>query len=193
MSTAILSLYSKELFTLFGTIVAWGLNRYLRPKARLVQSVRHAANILIDEPSFDEDGKIIAKTKLVRIAQVSFVNAGTEPATEVQVTFNWRPQHFNIWPHRHYSTQTAPDDRFTVVLGSIPPNETVGFDLLAVGGDLPMITSAFSKECAASSVTLTPQEVHPRWKLLLVIYLIVAGIAGSLYLVALLVQFLAAN
>ena len=180
--------YAKEIIAAVGTIAAWLLNTYLKPRARLIQGVRHASNILINEPTFDKDGKHISPTKLVAIAQVSFINTGREPATDVQITFNWRPQHFSVWPSRHYSEHIAPDQRFTLNVGTLPPKEFIAIDLLSVVADLPMITSAHCNECSAKIIPLSPQVVHPKWKLFIVLYLMIAGFFGSIYAAVALIQ-----
>ena len=185
--------YAREMLSVALTYIAWFLNTRLQPKARLVQGIRHASNMLINEPTLDADGKVIASTKLVKMATVSFVNTGRLPAMNVQVTFNWRPHHFNIWPNRHYTEQTAPDNRFTLLLGTLPPKDSIVVDMLAVAADLPLITSAFCDQCAVSYVPLAPQEVHPRWKLLIITWLIVSGFAANTYGLITLLQFVAAR
>jgi hypothetical protein len=171
--------------------VVWFLNTRVQPKARLVQGVRHASTLSINEPTVDQDGKVIAPIKIVHTASVSFVNTGRNPATNMQITFNWRPHHFNIWPNRHFTEQVAPDGRFTLALGALPPKEFIVIDLLAVAAALPAITSAFCDECAAKIVPLMPQEVHPRWKLLLFGWFVACGIGVSIYLLLAAIQFIA--
>ena len=55
--------HTKELLAALSVVATWYLNSRFRPRARLVRDVRHASNILINEPTFDDEGNVIGQTK----------------------------------------------------------------------------------------------------------------------------------
>jgi hypothetical protein len=173
--------YAKEIIALVVPFLALFLNNRLQPRARLVQGIRHASTLLLDEPTLANDGKIIDSKKIVRFAQISFVNTGSEPATNLQITFNWKPQHYSLWPHRKFSVDTSPDDRFTILAGTLPPKDSIAIDILTVNGELPAITSAQCDECTAKNMPLAAQEVHPTWKLATACWFMAVGLGATVY------------
>lgn len=181
MIESFLSGYGKEIFTFGSALFIWALTAYARPKARLVYGVRQHSSVLIDDIMPDHQGQAIPAKKLVRTIQFQFTNTGREPATDTQVTLNWRPQHFNIWPNRHFETKTAGDGRFTLLVGTLPPKGFIAIELLSVAEELPDITSAFCNECTARPITMIPQEVHPSWLKVAVLYLMIMGGMASIY------------
>jgi hypothetical protein len=129
--TEFLSTYSKEIVALLAPFIAWSLSNRFQNRARLIQSTRHAFTFLIQQPLIGPDGKQISPAQTVNTASVSVVNAGRQVATKVEVVFNWKPQHLNIWPLRHYTENMAPDGRFSLNFDSLAPKEIIGFELLA--------------------------------------------------------------
>ena len=183
--------YIKEILTVVVPLVMLAISQMIAPRTRLMQGVRHSWNMLIEQPQFNDKGEAIGKQSLVRAASVQFVNTGKSPATDVEVTFNWRPQHLNVWPSRHYTEAQTSDGRFTLKVGTIPPKAMIGIEIMAVNGELPAIASAHCKECTAKSIELAPSEVHPRWKLLAVGWFIVVGFCATVYLGLALLQLIA--
>ena len=186
-----LSTYSKEVVSLFVPLVTVILNRIFQNRARLVQSVRHSFTFLIQEPLLNEHGQVESPTQTVNTASMSVLNSGRVTATEVEITFNWRPQYFNVWPTRPYEENLAPDGRFSVLLENLAPKEIFGFELLAINRKLPDIVNVRS---AAAMSVITPlhlQPVVPRWLLLSVWFMAFLGCVTSVYLVTLIIQFVA--
>jgi hypothetical protein len=136
----------------------------------------------LNEPTVNDKGEVVSPLKVVRIPSVSVLNTGRNPAANVNITFNWKPQHYSLWPSRHHKVDTAPDGRFTIMAGTLPPKDFIVVDLLSVNTELPEITSAYCDQCTSTIVTLFPQEVHPRWKLLLAVWLMVLGLGAAVYL-----------
>ena len=160
--------YIKEIISVGGLFVAWFLNTRMQPKARLHCGTRHDGNILLNEPTFDQAGNLLYTTKLVEMRSTSFVNSGRNPATNVEITYNWKPQHCNVWPARNYTTAVTDSGRFTFKLGTLAPKEHVVVDILGVligsgGTTLPMMNSAKCDQCVARSVELAPQIVFKPW------------------------------
>ncbi|MDB5701241.1 MAG: hypothetical protein JWL66_1440 [Sphingomonadales bacterium] len=169
------------------------LQRILRPRAKLVRSIRHAFTHLVDEPITDKDGRILATKQVLHTASLSVTNIGTEPATEVEIVFNWKPQCCNVWPSRVHKIEEMPDGRWAIVLNSITPGETFGMEIFAINKALPALIIVRSSQCEASEMQLQPQQVQPRWKMSVAIYLMIIGLAMTAYWFVRALQFVASG
>ncbi|MGA7115918.1 MAG: hypothetical protein WBY12_01865, partial [Hyphomicrobium sp.] len=56
--------YFKELASVIVPLLTWFLNSRLLPRARLVQGIRHASTLILDEPTLSENGEIVAPRKV---------------------------------------------------------------------------------------------------------------------------------
>ena len=182
------STYSKEIVALIAPFIAWVFATRFQNRSRLIQSTRHAFTFIIQQPLIGADGKQISPTQTVNAASVSVFNAGRQVANKLEVVFNWKPQHINIWPSRHYTENTAPDSRYSLHFENLPPKETIGFELLVVNSQLPAMMTARSDQSLASTLPLVPQPIQPRWKLALAAWLVLTGFAGNVYKLTLLLQ-----
>lgn len=185
--------YSKELVALAAVLIAFLLNSYFKPRAKLVYGFRNAFTFLVDEPIVDPTGKEIAKSQFVNTASLSVSNIGKETAKNIEVAFNWRPQFINIWPARHFETRDSAHGRHSLFLESLAPGEVFGVELLSINRELPALTSVRSDECTGTQVVMTPQQVQPPWKIGLAAYCILAGIAATAYFAAFVIQLIAAD
>lgn len=173
--------YTKEIVTVLSALAIWALNYFVKPRAKLVRGVRHAFTFLVDAPLRNEAGEIVQPHQLVNTASITLINAGRDTANGVEVTFNYVPQYYNIWPQRHFESDQTPDGRFTIKFNSMAPKEFINFELLAVERGLPGITSARCDECVAVEIPIQPQEIHPRRKLIFYLWLVVVGGAAHVY------------
>ncbi len=125
---------------------------------------------------------MLSPTQTVNTESVSIFNAGRSAATKLEVVFNWKPQHINIWPSRHFDEQTSPDGRYHMFFDSLPAKDTVGFELFNINAQLPEMITVRSEQCAvAVSMNLIPQPVAPKWKIVLVLLLLGIGLASTVY------------
>jgi hypothetical protein len=186
--TNFLSTYTKEIVAVLAPFIAWILNNRFQNRARLIQSTHHAFTFLIQQALIDHDGKQISPTQTVNTASVSVFNAGRQVANKLEVVFNWKPQHLNMWPSRHYTENTSPDGRFSLNFDNLAPRETIGFELLAVNSQLPTMVTVRSDQSVASNLPLVPQPIQPRWKIVLAVWLMFTGFAANVYFFTLLLQ-----
>ena len=183
--------HSKEITSLLVPLVAAIVAIVFRARAKLIWSVHSAKSLLTEEFLRVEIGPPSRKLVNVHTAALFFQNMGREAATDIEIVFNWQPQIFQIWPTRQYDTATNPDGRFIVKLPNLAPKEFLGIDLLSVRTELPALIQCRSLQGAAKKIETTPQEVHPRWKLSLVAYLMFMGFVSTIYLIISVIQFFA--
>jgi hypothetical protein len=173
--------YSKETAAILAVILAFILNRYWKPKVRLVQGEIHSYTFLVDEPLVGEDKQVILPKQTVAYTTHQIINLGSDVAKNVEVTFNWKPAHINIWPSRHFDDKESPNNRYTLCLGILGPKDFVGIELLAVNGQTPEIIIAKSDEVSARKIEFSRHPTPPRWMIVSFVILMLFGLATAAY------------
>jgi hypothetical protein len=185
-----IEMYAKELVALLVPIITWGLNRTFRARAKLLLGNPHRFTFLVQEPLLDANGKVISPNQSVQTASYMLRNAGAETAKNLELVFNWKPQCINIWPSRHTTEYLESDGRFVLVFENLAPGEVLGFELMAVNGDVPALITARSEQCVAVTINMLPQPVAEPWRVKVVVGLALAGLGLVAYLALLLLQFI---
>jgi hypothetical protein len=177
----VLSNHPEPFITAAVAAVGWLLTRWLRHKPALQYSVGHSWNHLVDQPLLDADGKVIAEQQLLRTASINVTNAGNGSATSLEITFNWKPQNYNVWPARHFQTVIGEDRRFTIKLESLAPNEFFRMEIMSINADLPLLASVRCKECEGKLIPMGPQRIWPAWVIALLLFLMGLGALALIY------------
>ncbi|MBP5100996.1 hypothetical protein, partial [Pseudomonas protegens] len=157
-----LETYGKEIFAVVVAAVPWLLDRF-KGKARLQYSQSHSHNFLVQQPLFNPEGELVREVQTANTRSFIVYNAGRETSTKVEIVFNWKPV-CNIWPLRHHAEYMMPDNRYAIVFDSLSPNERVSIHILAVNGELPMLTTVRSDQAVAEYVETQPMQVVSRFK-----------------------------
>jgi hypothetical protein len=163
---SLLEQFQKELislgFTLLGALVIY----LFRARVRLVWAVPHSFTFLL--PAVPAPAPAIGQQVQsqspapqnfnVNTGSAIVSNGGRIPATEVEITFNWKPDNYNIWPARPHGTITSPDKRFTLTFANLAPREQFGVELISVNM-LPPVLSVRCKECFGKQLPMRPMRV----------------------------------
>ena len=182
--------YAKEIVALIVPFVTWALNHFMKGKARLRVAVPHGFTFLVQEPLRDPDGKVIRPTQTVQTRSFMIQNDGREPATKLELVFNWRPMCVNVWPSRHITEHIESDGRHVIVMDSLAPGEVVGCEVLSVNADVPDLITVRSDQSTGQRVDMYPQPVVRKGVRIATGSLMFVGLATSVYAVILLIQFL---
>lgn len=183
---SLLETYGKEIFAVIVAAVPWLLDRF-KGKARLQYSQSHSHNFLVQQPLFNPDGELIREVQTANTRSFIVYNAGRETSTKVEIVFNWKPI-CNIWPLRHHSEYVMSDNRYTIVFDSLSPKESISIHILAVNGELPMLTTVRSDQTVAEYVETHPMQVISRFKIRVFITVFYIGIFTCVYMLLLGVQ-----
>lgn len=187
----LLQAYSKETFALVSVILGFTLNRIFRSRPRLFYSVRHASNYIVDQPLLDPEGNVLLQQQMVSTASIVSENSGLEPAKNVEYTFNWKPPIYTVFPGRAFQAEDTAMGRWSIKLESLAPGEVFGIEIMSINQELPLISAMRSDEAAAKLITMVPQRQFPLWFNRLVAAVFILGVATALYLLALLIEWLA--
>ena len=187
---AFIQAYGKEIVSAAVPLLIWFLGFVFRARAKLQLATPHDFTFLVQQPIVDAEGNQIAPTQNAYTRSITISNGGRATATKVELVFNWEPQCLNIWPPRHFQEFTEPDNRYTLIFDSLAPNEHIGCHLLSVNSQLPDLITVRSDQCTAESVFMYPQPYVANWKRRLALFLGFVGVAGTVYGLILLLQFL---
>ena len=182
--------YGKEIVSLLAPILTWMLNGVFKAKAKLQVALPHQFTFLVQQPLIDAEGKQVSPTQTVKTNSFIIRNAGREPASKVELVFNWKPMCLNLWPVRHYEEYVEPDNRYVLIFDSLAPNEVLGVEVLSVNYDLPNLVTVRSAECIAQNINMYPQPVISQSVRVIATVLMALGLAAAVYLAIILVQFL---
>lgn len=183
-------IYGKEIVSLLVPVLTWLLNNLFKAKAKLQVALPHQFTFLVQQPLIDEEGGQVSPTQTVKTNSFIIRNAGREPASKVELVFNWKPMCLNLWPVRHYEEHIEPDSRYVLLFDSLAPNEVLGVEVLSVNYDLPNLVTVRSAECIAQSINMYPQPVVNQPARVIAKVLMALGLAAAVYLTIVLVQFL---
>jgi len=166
------------------------VNSFLKGKARLRVAQPHGFTFLVQQPLVDQQGNQVSPNQSAHTRSFLVQNSGREPATKVELVFNWKPMCLNIWPSRHMTEHVEPDNRYVVILDSLSPGEVVGFEVLSVNQDLPDLVTVRSDQAVAQPINMYPQPVTSKGVRLVAGILMAVGLATTVYSAILLLQFL---
>jgi hypothetical protein len=125
----------------------------------------------------------------VRAASLFVNNTGRDGASDLEIVFNWKPPYLNIWPQRDYTVGTNPDGRYIIKVANLGTKEFLGLDLLAVNAELPDVVQVRSSQGAGVQITMVPQPVYAKWKIICARFLVFMGLASVIYLLFAVIQF----
>lgn len=182
--------YGKEIVSLLVPFVTWLLNVGIKPRAKLIWTSPHSFSFLVQEPARDHEGKVIRQTQMVHTASIKVINIGRDTAHKVELVFNWKPPHLNLWPVRSYEERSDADNRHMLIFENLAPREELGIELMSINDRLPALLQVRSAECIAKDVKLMWFASVPGWRIKLVQVLMLTGFSAAVYLTVTLIQFL---
>jgi hypothetical protein len=185
-----ISKYGKEIVSLVVPFITWFLNVGIKGKAKLIWTSPHSFTFLVHEPIRDTEGNVLQTTQKVSTASIRIINTGRETATKVELVFNWKPDHINLWPVRHFEHKTDQDSRHIMIFDNLSPKEEIGIEILSINADLPALLLVRSAECPAQNVPMMWIRYVAPWKIAIARLLIFVGVSTSVYVLIALIQFL---
>ena len=170
--------------------MTWVLNSVFKSKAKLQVALPHQFTFLVQQPLIDANGTQVSPTQTVKTNSFIIRNAGREPASKVELVFNWKPTCLNLWPIRHYEEHVEPDMRYVLIFDSLAPDEVLCIEVLSVNYDLPDLITVRSAQCIAQDIRMYPQPVVSSYVRITRAVLMALGLAATVYLAIILIQFL---
>jgi hypothetical protein len=182
--------YGKEIVSLLVPFVTWLLNVGIKPRAKLIWTSPRSFTFLVQEPVRNAQGDILRPTQTVHTASIKVINIGRDTAHKVELVFNWKPPHLNLWPVRSYDERTDADERHMLIFENLAPKEELGFEIMAINHQLPALLQVRSAECLAKNVSLMWYPSVPNWRIKTARILVLLGFSAAVYWTVTLIQFL---
>ncbi len=148
--------------------------KYSSDRGRLVWAVPHQHTYLM--PKIGEPG-----TFLVQTQEIWINNTKSKEIYDIEIIFNWRPSHFEIWEPRAYEEKPHPDGRFSIFIPNFPKKDFMTLSILVTSGNMPSIIAIRSRDGAARKVNMAPLRVFPKWFNITVTILMVIGLISVIY------------
>lgn len=181
------TLKAPEIVAVFLTAVVGLIARIVQPSARVVWGTSHGFTFSLP---IQDAVTSTTTTTLVHTGTVFVQNTGRKTAEDIEVVFNYRPQHFQVWPSLNYNTAENPEHHFTIKITTLGPRESTTIELLSVSINLPDPLRVRSPLGEAKRVPIAPMRVWPGWFNRTIFLLLVLGIFGFLYLLVRLIEFI---
>ena len=109
-------------------------------------------------------------------------NAGKKTATNVEMIFSAPPSSYNLWPPRQHDAKLLPDGSASIKIPSLAPRELLIVDSLDLDMRSVRLLSVNCPEATSQQAKFFPQKELSFSVKLLVAYLLMAGLVGTIYL-----------
>jgi len=186
----ILSTYGKEIFAILVPIFTLIINKFFKNTAKVAYGELHQFSYLLNEPMKDENGSDSTQKKVVNTQSYIFTNEGREPATSLEIIFNYAPMHLNVWPVRPYTVKLNEDGRHIMIFDFLSPKEIIRCEIMSINEPLPVLLSVRCKEGLANRVMLAPQKLLNPFFIKFLSFLVFLGAATFVYFIVLILQWL---
>lgn len=117
-------------------------------------------------------------------------NGGNASAESVEITLNWKPEHIDWYPYFNVEEKFLQNDHYMICVPEINPKTGLSISMLSMNNSLPDVTGIWSKGHNAKKIEFMNQRKFPMWFNILGTLILLLGLAASVYLVILLIQFL---
>jgi hypothetical protein len=122
-----------------------------------------------------KDPKIALRTDSLTIQ-----NAGKKPATNVEIVYKYKPDHFQFSTAISFSEETNPNGEHIIKIPSLGSKEFVNIQLLS-HMQLPILLNVRSADGPAQLIKVHLQRMFPKWFNALVVGLFLLGFGFALY------------
>lgn len=115
-------------------------------------------------------------TDAYRARNIWLFNSGKAVAEDVELAFNWQPQHMEWYPHLPTSVKFQPDARYILTISRLNPKEGVNFSLLSLNQIHPDLMHVRCKGFSGKRIELRSQPVASLWITVPLAMLVLFGI-----------------
>lgn len=178
MIELIVNLLSNNLFqSIFILIITIFITKLATSKGVLIYGVPYQHYYSM--PRLDADGKFPVITQ-----QIWFENSGGATLEAVEVIFNWRPQHFEVWDPRSFSERFSADGKLVLEFPYLAARDSFRLSMIETfRQELPMVAAVRHKTGSGKLVVMQPRRILTIWLERLMISLLAIGVSAVLYLV----------
>lgn len=167
------------LIALFATVFGGIILRWFSANSKLSWSYLHGHTYLVPFPA-NTQAESPPTDQLYETQSFYFYNAGRAPAKNIEIIFNFKPQHFELFPVIPYKVSENPDGRTIVSIESLGHKESFNIEQIAAG-TLPTIINVRTESGQAVHKEFWFLPKPPKWHIWLIQGLAFLGILSLLY------------
>ena len=153
---------------------AWVLSLF-RPRVKLHWG---STSLSFHKFKLEEDGEPI----VVSTEKIFLQNVGRKPASEIELVLTDIPSSYTLWSPREHESKPLKNGGFSIVIPSLAPRELLIVDIIDVDRRNPKLIAVNCPDVLAENIEFKPQRVQNKWVIALVLYLMTAGLVGTIYL-----------
>lgn len=150
------------------TAVIGMIGRYLSAKPRVVWGVSHQFAFNVGPRTEEATGIIYTRSLIVQ-------NMGRAAARDINVIFNFKPNHYQLWPHQNYTTSDNPEKNHIILVPSLGKGNHFRIEMVSVF-DLPIAMTVRDSGGDRKQVDLRQVQQFPSWVYRMILALMVLGI-----------------
>lgn len=134
---------------------------FIQPRASIIWGTTHGFTFLLpqDLPAPDS----VPRTNSIQTGGLLVRNNGRTAAKNIEFYFNFKPEHYQIWPVVQHKTESTPDGRFIIRVDFLKEREFFNIELIQGNSSLPAILSVRALEGTCRNVPIAPQQTFPTW------------------------------
>jgi hypothetical protein len=170
------TLQSPQIIAVILTALMAVIRHWLKPKALVIWGTSHGFTFIIPKEASPASGPFPVHTGTVFVQ-----NVGKGVAEDIEVVFNYRPQHFQLWPSLNYDVAENPEHRFTIRIKNLGPREYTTVEMLSANVELPTTLRVRTPCGEAKSVMYAPMRLYSRWFNISMFVLAVLGVCALMY------------
>jgi hypothetical protein len=162
---------------IFISVISAGVIAIFRPRVKLNWGST-SSNFHKFKLSEDASEPIVITTEKLFVQ-----NIGRKPASNIELVLSDIPSSYRLWSPREHRSGPLKDGGFSINVPSLAPFELLIVDIIDLDRRGPRLVAVNCPDVVAKNTAYTVQRQYG-WKVnALVVYLMTAGLIGSVYLV----------
>jgi len=170
---------------ILATVLASLILRYLGGAAKILYAQLRSFTFYIPFDAAQD-----ATATLICVQSFLVQNAGRKAAGSVELIWNYRPFHFEVWPVVPYEIDVVQNGRFILRFPSMSPKENLEIELIGRGSLPDLVNVRASTAKVPKRVRFQSLRVYPQWVIGIIGLLMVLGFAAAVYALVRLVLWL---
>lgn len=175
----------------FALTVGWQLiTRVFAPRPSVTWGITNHSVLRVPftPPATEEEPEPAQRTNAFYVRNLWLWNGGRALAEDVELLFNWKPQHVERYPQLKAGETFFEDGRYLLTLERVNPREGVNFSMLSLNVELPEAIHVRAKGFPARQVTFMNQRRFPAWLNFFIAAIMLLGVFAAVYLSLLVIR-----
>jgi len=161
--------------------------RIIMPKARIIWGVGHGFNFLIPQRPDTERAQAIPNLP-VNTRSMYVKNNGRAVAKNVEFYFNYKTEHYELWPVIEYNVVNTPNGRFIIKIPFIGKKEFFRIELIHSNSNPPEVMNVRAESGVCHEVNMAPIQVFSSFVNFLILLTMFLGIVQIISIFVSLIQ-----